>query len=58
MATTNETETEADNVEATGEGAKTPAKRKLPIKMILMAVGGLVVLGTVGGGEVLSSDSY
>jgi flagellar protein FliL len=50
MATANETETEADNAEATGEGAKAPAKRKLPFKLILMAVGGLVALGAIGGG--------
>jgi flagellar FliL protein len=52
MATANETESsEAENAEATGESAKAAsAKRKLPIKRILMAVGGLVALGVVGGG--------
>lgn len=40
--------TEADDAaEDVAEGAK-PAKRKLPLKLILMAVGGLVVVG--GGG--------
>jgi flagellar FliL protein len=52
MATANETESsEAENAEATGEGAKAPsAKRKLPVKRIVIAVGGLVALGVVGGG--------
>jgi flagellar protein FliL len=51
MATANETETEAENAEATGEGGKAaPAKRKLPIKLVLMIVGGLVALGAIGGG--------
>jgi flagellar FliL protein len=52
MATANETESsEAENAEATGESVKAAsAKRKLPIKRIVMAVGGLVALGAVGGG--------
>jgi flagellar protein FliL len=49
MATTNETRTEADNAEAEGEEAKeAPAKRKLPLKLILIAAGGLVGLGGAG----------
>ncbi len=49
MAKTNEPQTETENAEAEGEEAKAaPAKRKLPLKLILIAVGGLVVLG--GGG--------
>jgi len=48
MATTNETQTEAENAE--GEEGKAPAKRKLPLKPILIAVGGLIVLGGIGGG--------
>ncbi len=51
MATTNETQVEAENAEAEGgEGKPAPAKRKLSLKLIIMAVGGLVALGGVGGG--------
>jgi flagellar FliL protein len=51
MATTKETQAEADNAEAEGEeGKAAPAKRKLPLKMILMAVAGLVAVGGIGGG--------
>jgi flagellar FliL protein len=53
MATTNEKQTEAENAEADGEGkdAAAPAKRKLPsLKVMLMAVGGLVVIAGLGGG--------
>ena len=51
MATTNETQTEAENAEAEGEEGKTAsAKRKLPLKLILMAAGGLVALCGLGGG--------
>jgi flagellar protein FliL len=54
MATTKQTQTEADkadNAEAEGEeGKAAPAKRKLPLKLILIAAGGLVGLLTVGGG--------
>jgi flagellar FliL protein len=46
MATT--TETQPENAEAEGEEGKAPAKRKLPLKLMLIAVGGLVVL--CGGG--------
>jgi flagellar protein FliL len=42
-----EKEAEADATEETAEGAA-PAKKKLPLKLILMVVGGLVVVG--GGG--------
>ncbi len=48
MATKNETKTDADNAEA--EEAKAPAKRKFSLKLILMAVGGLVALVGIGGG--------
>jgi flagellar protein FliL len=49
MAKTNETPTEIDNAEAEGEEAKeAPAKRKLPLKLILIAAGGVV--GLCGGG--------
>src|SRR5271168_1265029 len=50
MATTKETQTEAENVEAEGEDgeAAVVAKRKLPLKLILIAAGGLV--GMVGAG--------
>jgi flagellar protein FliL len=51
MATTNETKTEAETPEAEGEDGKAaPAKRKLPLKLILMAAGGLVGLGGAGWG--------
>jgi flagellar protein FliL len=48
MATTNYSQTEADNAEA-GEG-KAPLKRKFSLKLILIAAGGLVALGGVGSG--------
>ena len=45
MATTKETQSETENAEAEGEeGKAAPAKRKLSLKMILMAVGGLVAV--------------
>lgn len=44
---TNEAQTDTDIADEEGEGA---GKRKLPLKLILMAVGGLVVLGSVGFG--------
>jgi flagellar FliL protein len=51
MATTTETQTKAENAEAEGEeGKSAPAKRKLSLKLILMAVGGLVAVGGLGGG--------
>jgi flagellar FliL protein len=50
MATTNEAQTEDDKTETEGEDAKpAPVKRKLSLKVILMAVGGLVAIG-IGGG--------
>ncbi|MFZ3358382.1 MAG: flagellar basal body-associated protein FliL [Xanthobacteraceae bacterium] len=52
MATTTiEAQTEAEDAEAEGEeGKAAPAKRKLSLKLILIAVGGLVALGAIGGG--------
>jgi len=51
MATTKETRTEADNAEAEGEEGKVAAaKRKLPLKLILIAAGGFVGLGGAGWG--------
>jgi flagellar protein FliL len=50
MATTKEAQPEAENAEAEGEDAKAAPKRKLSLKLILMAVGGLVGLGVIGGG--------
>jgi flagellar protein FliL len=50
MATTKEAQPEAENAEAEGEEAKAAPKRKLSLKLILMAVGGLVGLGVIGGG--------
>jgi flagellar FliL protein len=46
MATTDETQSKAEGE----EGKEAPAKRKLSLKMIIMAVGGLAVLGGLGGG--------
>lgn len=48
MAATNETA--AENTEAEGADAKPSAKRKLPLKLIAMAAGGLVAVGGIGGG--------
>jgi flagellar protein FliL len=51
MATTNETQTEAKDAEAEGEdGKEAPAKRKLPLKLIIVAAGGLGALCVLGGG--------
>ncbi len=48
MAATDEAQSKADN--EGDEGKEAPAKRKLSLKMMIMAVGGLVVLGGLGGG--------
>ncbi len=45
---TNEAQTETDIDE--DEDGKATGKRKLPLKLIIMAAGGLVVLGVVGWG--------
>jgi len=51
MATTTETQSEAENAEAEGEeGKAAPAKRKLPLKLIAMAAGGLLALCGLGAG--------
>jgi flagellar FliL protein len=52
MATKNEAQAEAENPEAEGEEAtEAPvAKRRLPLKLILIAVAGVVALGGIGGG--------
>jgi flagellar FliL protein len=50
MATKNEAQTEAENAEADGEAGKAPAKRRFSLKLILMAVGGLVAVGAIGWG--------
>jgi flagellar FliL protein len=53
MATTKEAQTDDNKAEseAEGEEGKTaPAKRKLSLKLILMAVGGLLAIGGIGGG--------
>jgi flagellar protein FliL len=55
MATTKEAQIEDEKAEAEAEaegeeGKSAPAKRKLSLKLILMAVGGLVALGGTGGG--------
>jgi flagellar FliL protein len=49
MATTTEAQTEAENAEA-GEVKPAAATRRLPLKLILMAAVGLVVLGGAGWG--------
>jgi flagellar FliL protein len=52
MATTNETPTEAENADAEGEEGKAASavKRKLPLKLIAIAAGGLAALCAFGGG--------
>jgi flagellar protein FliL len=51
MATSKEAQPEAENAQAEGdEAANASPKRKLSLKLILMAVAGLVALGVVGGG--------
>ena len=52
MATKNEAQSETENKEAEGEeGAEGAApKRRFSLKLILIAVGGLVVLAGIGGG--------
>ena len=51
MATTNETQSDAKNADAEGEeGKEAPSKRKFSLKLILMAVAGLVAVGAFGGG--------
>jgi flagellar protein FliL len=51
MATKTETPAEAEKPGAEGdEAAQGPAKRKLPLKLILIAAGGIVALSAVGGG--------
>jgi flagellar FliL protein len=50
MATKNETKTDAVNADADGGEDKAPAKRKFSLKLILLAVGGLVAVVGIGGG--------
>lgn len=51
MATTIQTQTKDDDAEAAGEeGKPASAKRKLSLKLILIAVGGLVAFGAIAGG--------
>jgi flagellar protein FliL len=50
MATKNETRTEAENPDAEGGEGKAPAKRKFSLKLILMALGGLIAVGGIGSG--------
>jgi flagellar protein FliL len=49
MATSKDTQAEAEGAEAEGEEGKAP-KRKLPLRLVVMIVGGLVGLGAIGGG--------
>jgi flagellar FliL protein len=46
---TNDTRSEPEGADV-GEGKAAPAKRKLSLKLIIIAVGGLVGLGAIGGG--------
>jgi flagellar protein FliL len=50
MAATKETKPDPGKVEAEGEEAPAPAKRRLPIKLIVIALAAIVVLGAAGGG--------
>jgi flagellar protein FliL len=50
MATTNNKQAQAQTPEAEGEEKAAPAKRKLPLKLIIMAAGGFVALCALGGG--------
>jgi len=52
MATKNETQTVAENEEAEGQEGKDASalKRRLPLKLILIAAAGIVGLGAIGGG--------
>jgi flagellar protein FliL len=50
MATTKETPIKADSADLGGEEGNASVKRKLPLKLILMAAGGLVALSGIGGG--------
>jgi flagellar FliL protein len=51
MATTNETQPELDQGSADGAGAAPAvAKRKLPLKLIIMVAAGLAGVAAVGGG--------
>lgn len=52
MATKNEAQSEAETKEAEGEAAAEGAapKRRFSLKLILMAVGGVVALSALGGG--------
>jgi len=52
MATKNETQTKAEEAEAEGEEGKEAvvAKRKLPLKLIIIGAGGLAALCAFGGG--------
>ena len=52
MATKNETPAEADTEDAEGQEGKNAAapKRRFSLKLILIAVGGVVGLGALGGG--------
>ncbi len=49
MAKKNEAQPEQTGTE-TDEGQEAPAKRRFPLKLILIAVGGLVGVGALGGG--------
>jgi flagellar FliL protein len=54
MATTKETQAEAENAEADGDGKEEAAaatKRKLPsLKVMAIAAGGLIAVAAIGGG--------
>ncbi len=52
MATKDEAQSEAENKQAAGEEAAegAPPQRRFSLKLIMMAVGGVVALGVLGGG--------
>jgi flagellar protein FliL len=49
MATTDEAQSKNTSLDG-DEGKEASGKRKLSLKMIIMAVGGLLILGGIGGG--------
>jgi flagellar protein FliL len=50
MAKTKDARSESEAPDVEEEGEATPAKRKLPLKLIIFAVAGVVGLGVIGGG--------
>ena len=50
MATTDETQSKAERQKPKAKRQRSPRQAQVSLKMIIMAVGGLVVLGGLGGG--------